>query len=169
MHVTRNVPKTALVVTTDVGDEVDIHPKSKEPVGDRLALAARSVAYGDKIESSGPAYDSVTFDGPKATLHFKHLGGGLVAKDGPLTGFTIAGEDQKFHPATATIAGDTIVVSSDAVPKPVAVRYGWTANPIVNLWNQARTARLAVPHRFVPDHDARQAIGSAPGLNRQCR
>ena len=136
LYASQNVPNTALIVTTDVGDEVDIHPKKKEPVGHRLALAARAVAYGEKIEHSGPLYDKMKIDGNKVTLWFKHTGGGLVAKDGPLTGFTIAGEDQKFHPATATIDGDMVVVTSDAVKNPVAVRYGWLGNPKVNLWNR---------------------------------
>jgi len=137
LFVTGQVPKTALTVTTDVGDERDIHPRRKEPVGARLALAARAVAYGENLEFSGPLYDSMSVADGKARLRFKHLGGGLVAKDGPLTGFTIAGEDKKFHAATAVIDGDTVVVSSDQVPTPVAVRYGWAAYPVVNLWNKA--------------------------------
>jgi sialate O-acetylesterase len=134
-HVSQNVPRTALIVTTDVGDERDIHPRRKEPVGQRLALAARAVGYGEKIEYSGPLYDSMTIDGDKVTLHFKHVGSGLVAKGGELSGFTIAGEDQKFYPAQAKIGGETVVVWSEQVPKPVAVRYGWAAYPVVNLWN----------------------------------
>jgi sialate O-acetylesterase len=136
LFVSQTVPKTALAVITDVGDEKDIHPQRKEPVGVRLSLAARAVAYGEKIEYSGPLYDSLAVNGDKAELHFKHIGSGLVAKGGPLTGFTIAGEDRKFHAADAKIDGDTIVVSSDKVAKPVAVRYGWAAYPVVNLWNK---------------------------------
>ncbi len=136
LHVSRAVPKTALIVTTDVGDEKDIHPRGKEPVGMRLALAARALAYGKKIEHSGPAYDSMSVDGDKVTLRFKHVAAGLVAKGGPLTGFTIAGDDKKFHTAEAKIVGDTVVVSSDKVSNPVAVRYGWAAYPVVNLWNK---------------------------------
>ncbi|MBI3839686.1 MAG: sialate O-acetylesterase [Planctomycetia bacterium] len=136
LYVSQTVPKTALAVITDVGDEKDIHPQRKEPVGARLALAAQAIAYGEKVEYSGPLYDNMTVSGDKAVLRFKHVGSGLVAKGGPLTGFTIAGEDQKFHTANATIEGDTIVVSSDKVAKPVAVRYGWAAYPVVNLWNK---------------------------------
>ncbi len=135
-HVAQNVPRTALIVTTDVGDEGDIHPRRKEPVGQRLALAARAIGYGEKIEHSGPIYESMTIDGDKITVHFKHVGAGLVAKDGELTGFTIAGEDKKFHTAHAKIEGDTVVVWSEDVPKPTAVRYGWAAYPVVNLWNK---------------------------------
>jgi sialate O-acetylesterase len=136
LYVSQTVPKTALAVITDVGDEKDIHPQRKEPVGSRLALAARAVAYGEKIESSGPVYESMSVDGDKAVLHFKHVGSGLLAKGGPLTGFTIAGDDQKFTNAGAKIDGATVIVSSDKVAKPVAVRYGWAAYPVVNLWNK---------------------------------
>jgi sialate O-acetylesterase len=135
-HIAQNVPRTALIVTTDVGDERDIHPRRKQPVGQRLALAARAVGYGEKIEYSGPTYESMSIDGDKVTLRFKNVGGGLVAKDGELTGFTIAGEDKKFHKAQAKIEGDTVVVWSEQVPKPAAVRYGWAAFPVVNLWNK---------------------------------
>jgi sialate O-acetylesterase len=135
-RLTLKLKNTGMAVITDVGDEKDIHPKQKEPVGARLALAARAIAYGEKIEYSGPAYDSVKFVDGKAILSFKHLGSGLVAKGGELTGFTIAGEDKVFHNAEATIHGDTIVVSNSAVAKPAAVRFGWANYPVVNLWNE---------------------------------
>jgi sialate O-acetylesterase len=134
---TRNAKNTAMAVITDVGEEMDIHPKKKEPVGHRLALAAEALAYGKKVEYSGPAFDKMTVEGNKAVLSFTHLGGGLEAKDGPLTGFTVAGEDKVFHNAEAEIKGDTIVVSSKDVEKPVAVRFGWANYPVVNLWNKA--------------------------------
>jgi sialate O-acetylesterase len=132
----RTVPNTAMVVTTDVGDAEDIHPTRKEPVGSRLALAARAVVYGEKLEFSGPAFRSATFSKGRAVLRFDHLGGGLVAKDGPLKGFTIAGADKQFVPARAEIQGGTVVVSSDSVPEPAAVRYGWANVPDVNLFNR---------------------------------
>jgi len=135
-HISHSVPRTALIVTTDVGDEKDIHPRRKEPVGRRLAAAAQALAYGSKEEYAGPEYDSMSIEGDKIRIRFKHTGSGLVAKGGPLTGFTIAGDDKKFHLANANISGDTVVVSSDMVPKPVAVRYGWAAYPVVNLWNK---------------------------------
>jgi sialate O-acetylesterase len=134
---TETTPNTAMAVTTDVGDAVDIHPKRKQPVGIRLATAARALAYGEPIEYSGPTLDGMTIAGNRAILTFKHLGGGLVAKDGALKGFTIAGADGKFTEAKATIEGDTIVVSSDAVAAPVAIRYGWDKVPDVNLYNKA--------------------------------
>ncbi len=130
-------PNTAMAVTTDVGDPKDIHPRQKEPVGARLALAARAVAYGEKIEFSGPVFDALKVKGNKATLTFTHVGGGLVAKDGALKGFTIAGADKNFVPATAAISGDQVVVSSDQVALPVAVRYGWANVPDVNLFNKS--------------------------------
>lgn len=127
---------TGMAVITDVGDPKDIHPKKKEPVGARLALAARGIAYGEKIEYSGPVYDKMTVKDGKAVLHFKHVGKGLQAKDGPLTGFTIAGDDRTFYNAKAEIQGDTVLVWCDKVQQPVAVRYGWANCPVVNLWNK---------------------------------
>ena len=137
LETTRKVKDTAMAVITDVGEKTDIHPKKKEPVGHRLALAAEAIAYGKKVEYSGPAFEKMTVDGNKAVLSFTHLGGGLEAKDGPLTGFTVAGEDKVFHPAEAEIKYGTVVVTSKDVAKPVAVRYGWANNPVVNLWNKA--------------------------------
>lgn len=125
-----------MAVITDIGNETDIHPTKKEPVGARLALAARAIVYGDKIVYSGPVYDSMRVDGARAILSFKHIGGGLMAKDGDLKGFTIAGADGKFTSATAVIEGDEVVVSGAAVEKPVAVRYGWANTPDVNLFNK---------------------------------
>jgi hypothetical protein len=134
---TETTPLTAMAVTTDIGHPTDIHPKDKQPIGERLALAARALAYGEKVEYSGPTYDTIRIEGNKAVLTFKHLGGGLVAKEGALKGFTIAGADGKFVAAKAVIEGDTIIVSSDEVVAPQVVRYGWANVPDVNLWNQA--------------------------------
>lgn len=128
---------TAMAVTIDCGDADDIHPVHKQPMGARLALAARALAYGEKIEYSGPLFNSMSIDGQDAVLHFTHLGGGLVAKDGALKGFTIAGADKLFHPAQAKIVGGTVVVNSAQVPQPVAVRYGWANVPEGNLFNRA--------------------------------
>jgi sialate O-acetylesterase len=119
-----------------VGDATDIHPTRKEPVGQRLALAARALTYGEKTEYSGPLYDSMTAKGGEIALSFKHVGGGLVAKDGELKGFTIAGEDKQFVPAQAKIQGSAILVSAEGVAAPKAVRYGWANVPDVNLFNQ---------------------------------
>ena len=133
---TLKVKNTGMAVITDVGDETDIHPKRKEQVGARLALAARAIAYGEKIEFVGPWFDKMSGEGKKAVLSFTHLGKGLEAKGGELTGFTVAGKDRKFHNAKAEIMGDTVVVWSDEVEKPVAVRFGWANFPIVNLFNK---------------------------------
>lgn len=127
---------TAMAVTTDVGNENDIHPKKKEPVGHRLSLAACALAYGEKIEYSGPLYDSMKADGAKAVIAFTHVGGGLVAEGGELKGFTIAGADGKFVPAKAEIKGANVVVSAEGVAEPKAVRYGWANVPDVNLFNK---------------------------------
>ncbi len=131
---------TAQAVITDTTDEKtdqkDIHPKNKQPVGERLALAARQKVYGEKIVGTGPLFEKLTIEGDKAILHFTSIGSGLECKGSELTGFTIAGEDKKFHNATATIKGDTIVVTSDAVKQPVAVRFGWSNYPVVNLFNK---------------------------------
>lgn len=142
---TVKLKNVGLSVITDVGDEKDIHPRPKQPVGDRLAIAARAIVYGEKIEPIGPVFKELKVEGEKAILSFDHLGGGLEAKGSPLTGFTICGEDKKFHNATAEIKGDTVVVSSDKVAKPVAVRFGWANYPVVNLWSKAGLP--AVPFR----------------------
>ncbi len=128
-------PNTAMAVTTDVGDAKDIHPARKGPVGARLALAARALAYGEKLEYSGPLYDSVEFEDGAAVVSFEHVGGGLVAQDGELKGFTIAGVNGKFVPAKAEIQGARVKVSSEKVTSPTAVRYGWANVPDVNLFN----------------------------------
>jgi sialate O-acetylesterase len=127
---------TAMTVITDHGDAQDIHPPEKEPVGQRLALAARALAYGEKIEFSGPLYDTLKINGNRTVISFRHKGTGLFTKDGELKGFTIAGADGKFLPAKAEIIEDTVVVSSDQVSAPVAVRYGWSDVPDVNLFNK---------------------------------
>jgi sialate O-acetylesterase len=132
-----HTPNTAMAVTIDVGDAKDIHPTHKQPVGARLALAARALAYGEKLEYSGPVFDKLAVKGAKATLTFTHLGGGLVAKGGPLKGFTIAGADGALHPARAEIHGKTVVVTSTDVSQPVSVRYGWANVPDGNLFNKA--------------------------------
>jgi sialate O-acetylesterase len=130
------VKNAAMTVTTDVGDADDIHPRKKEPVGQRLALAARALAYGEAIEYSGPLYESMKAGNGKIILHFQHTGGGLVAKDGPLKGFTIAGKDKAFVPARAEIQGNTVIVFAEGIPDPQAVRYGWSNVPDANLYNQ---------------------------------
>lgn len=132
----QHLPKTGMVETIDIGDANDIHPKDKLDVGNRLALAAMAVAYGERnVEYSGPIYKSMTIEGNTIRLTFDHLGGGLVAKGGgKLTGFAIAGADRKWHWADARIEGNQVAVSSPDVPNPVAVRYAWADNPVCNLF-----------------------------------
>ena len=133
---TKKLPKIGIAVITDVGHETDIHPVWKEPVGARLALAARALAHDEHIVYSGPVYKEMKVEGDRVMLSFDHVGGGLVPKDGPLTGFTIAGEDHVFVKAEAEISGDKVVVHSSRVMTPVAARYGWAAFPVVNLTNK---------------------------------
>ena len=135
---TLHLENTGMAVTIDIGDAFDIHPKNKQEVGRRLALAARAQTYGEKIPYSGPMYDTYQMEGNKIRIYFKHTDGGLkTANNEIIKGFTIAGVDHKFHWADAVIEGNTIVVSSPAVAFPVAVRYAWADNPICNLYNGA--------------------------------
>ncbi len=134
----RSVPNTGMIVTTDIGDLTSIHPKNKREVGRRLALWALAKTYGEKdIVYSGPIYKSMKIEGDKIRISFDYTDGGLIAKGDTLTRFTIAGEDRQFVDANAVIDGDTIVVSSAQVKKPVAVRFGWTDTPEPNLFNKA--------------------------------
>jgi sialate O-acetylesterase len=131
-------PNTGMAVTMDIGELKDIHPKNKQDVGKRLALWALAKVYGQKQVYSGPIYKSMTVEGQKIRLQFRHVGGGLVSSDGkPLVQFTIAGADQKFVPATAEIDGRSILVHSDQVTEPVAVRYAWRHDAQPNLANKA--------------------------------
>jgi sialate O-acetylesterase len=126
-----NLPATGQAVTIDVGDPATIHPTNKQAVGHRLALAARHTVYGETLVYSGPAYRDMAIDGPKATLTFELFGGALAARGGgaQLKGFEVAGGDHRFHVAQATLKDNTVIVSSDAVAHPVAVRYAWSENP----------------------------------------
>ncbi|HEY3265735.1 MAG TPA: sialate O-acetylesterase [Armatimonadota bacterium] len=133
-----NLPNTGLAVTIDIGEEKDIHPRNKQEVGRRLALAAERVAYGRRgVAWSGPIYKGMKVKGSQALLSFRFTDGGLAAKGDKLTGFQIAGSDRKWFWADASISGKTVVVSSPSVSQPVAVRYAWGSNPICNLYNGA--------------------------------
>ena len=133
---TKVLPNVGMAVITDVGEEQDIHPRKKEPVGHRLALLALKMKYGRDIVSSGPEFQSMEIQGNQVVLRFDHVGGGLEARDGALKGFSIAGANRAFQWAEAEIDGDTIVVSHPDVAQPLAVRYGWANYPLGNLWNQ---------------------------------
>jgi sialate O-acetylesterase len=130
-------PQTGMAVIIDVGDEVELHPRNKLDVGRRLAAWALANTYGRKVVPSGPLFDRFTVEGDKVRIKFKYAGGLKTSDGGPVKGFAIAGDDHHFVWAEARIDGDTVVVSSSQVSKPVAVRYGWADNPIVNLYNQA--------------------------------
>ena len=127
-----------MVVTRDIDDVNNIHPTNKQDVSKRLALWALAKVYGDKnLVYSGPIYTAMTVEGGKIRLQFEHCGTGLIAKDGkPLTEFTIAGADKNFQPAKAEISGNTVVVSSDQVAAPVAVRYDWSEDAQASLFNK---------------------------------
>jgi sialate O-acetylesterase len=133
------LPRTAQAVAIDIGDADDIHPRNKQEVGRRLALAARAVAYGERLEFSGPVYRGHETRDGRIVLAFDHAGGGLVARgDAParLRGFAIAGADRRFVWADAAIENGRVVVWSEKVPSPAAVRYAWADNPAgANLYN----------------------------------
>jgi sialate O-acetylesterase len=131
------VPNTAMAVLIDIGDAKNVHPHNKQDVGKRLSLAARAIAYGEKIEYSGPIYDSMSVEGNSIRVRFKHVDGGLKAKGEKLTAFAIAGDEKQFAYADARIDGDSVVVSSPEVSSPKAVRYGCADNPPANLYNAA--------------------------------
>ena len=143
------IPKTGMAVTIDVGDPKDLHPTNKCDIGERLALWALAKDYGKKIVYSGPLYKGIQIKQGKIRISFDSIGGGLMIgkKDGlqpvvedngaKLQRFAIAGEDKKWVWADAVIDGKTVVVSSPAVPKPVAVRYAYSVNPAgCNLYNK---------------------------------
>jgi sialate O-acetylesterase len=133
-----NTPNCGLAVAIDIGEAKDIHPKDKQDVGLRLALAAEGIAYKQKIEYSGPIYDKMKIEGKTIRLYFRHVGGGLTAKgEEKLRGFAIAGPDKKFVWADATIDGKTIVLSAPGVDNPTAARYDWANFPNGNLYNKA--------------------------------
>jgi sialate O-acetylesterase len=137
-HLTLNLPHTGEAVIIDIGDAKDIHPKNKQDVGYRLALNALAKTYNKDVEYSGPEYRSMQIKGDQIILHFDHSGKELIAKGryGYLHGFSIADVDRKFVWAQARIEGNTVVVSSEEVKNPVAVRYAWANNPEdANLYN----------------------------------
>ena len=143
------VPNTGMAVIIDIGETSDIHPKNKQDVGKRLAAWALAKDYGKKIVYSGPTYKEFKVEGNKIRISFDHTGNGLVAgkkeglspiketPNGKLGWVAIAGEDKKWYWADAVIDGDTILVSSEKVPQPVAVRYAFAMNPQgANLYNK---------------------------------
>ncbi|NOY37294.1 MAG: sialate O-acetylesterase [Chlorobi bacterium] len=134
-----SLANTAMVVTIDIGDSSNIHPKNKQEVGRRLSLAARKLAYGEDLIYSGPHFKSMQIMDGKCRLSFCHIGDGLMAKGFiPLKGFIIAGTDKNFVTAQARIENNQVVVWSKVVPHPVAVRYAWANHPgNCNLYNKS--------------------------------
>jgi sialate O-acetylesterase len=127
-----SIPQSGMAVTLDLGEWNDIHPLTKKPIGERLALAARKLAYGENIVSSGPIYESNQIEGGRIRIRFRETGSGLSINktdEDELMQFAIAGKDKKFVWAKAIIERNTVVVWSDEVPEPMYVRYGWADNP----------------------------------------
>ncbi|MGE3108621.1 MAG: sialate O-acetylesterase [Phycisphaerales bacterium] len=134
---TLSLPNTGMAVTMDIGNPADIHPRNKSDVGHRLALWALAKDYGRAgVEYSGPMYKSMRVQNNRVFLSFDHIGTGLDSGGESLRDFTIAGDDQKFLPAQATIEGDEVVVFSNEILHPVAVRYAWGAADVPNLKNK---------------------------------
>ncbi len=131
------LPRTGMVVTTDVGDMEDVHPKNKQVVGQRLAQLALAKTYGfDTLVYSGPVYKSMQIEGSAIRLYFEHTGSGLMSKGSRPVGFEIAGKDKVFVPANAIIDGRAILVSSEEVKHPVAVRFAWCLKGIPDFFNK---------------------------------
>ena len=147
-----SIPNTAMAVAIDNADPTDmnnVHPKNKQEIGRRLALAALATVYDEKIVYSGPQYEKMKVEGSNIRLYFKHTGSGLQAKDGVLKGFAMAGEDKKFVWATAIIEGNTVLISAVGITNPIAVRYGWGNNPPTSLYN--KEGLPATPFRTDPE------------------
>jgi sialate O-acetylesterase len=145
----QSVPRTGMAVTIDVGNPNDVHPADKIDVGQRLALVARKMVYSEDIVASGPLFKDFKIEGEKIRVSFTETGRGLTTGTQPwlaqkvqpfpkdkLIGFFIAGEDKKWIEADAKIDGDSVIISSGQVSKPIAVRYGWANSPCCNLYNK---------------------------------
>lgn len=136
LRTARSVAQVDIVTAIDVGDEKNIHPANKQAVGARLAVWARACVYGQGVNWLGPMYKSMAVRGNEVTLSFDYARG-LAVRGDRLAGFAIAGEDKVFYHADATLVGDQVVVKSDRVSAPVAVRYAWMNNPPSTLYNDS--------------------------------
>ena len=164
-----SIPGTGTTVITDIGNLRDIHPRNKQEVGRRLALVALAKDYGKDIVHSGPLYKGMKIEGGKVRVSFSHTGGGLESRDGkPLSRFEIAG-DAGFVPATAVIDGGTVLVSSDRVASPSAVRFGWHQLAEPNLQN--KEGLQACPFRTnstAPSISGRKKFVSSSSVELDC-
>ena len=134
-----SVPNTAMVVAIDnarADDYNNIHPKDKQQIGARLAVAAKAIVYNEKIEYMGPIFNKMKVKGNTATISFTHTGSGLTAKSDTVKGFALCGSDKIWHHANARIKGNKVMLSNSHVEAPIAVRYGWAKNPNCNLYNK---------------------------------
>ena len=134
---TLRLANTAMAVITDIGESKDIHPKNKQDVGLRLALAARALIYHQPVEYSGPMFVTAAQEGSAMRVYFTHADGMQARGGGPIVGFEVSGADGKYIEAQAKVEGSTLVVSSAQVAEPLAVRYAWADDPAANLVNQA--------------------------------
>lgn len=133
---TLSLPNTGMACAIDIGESNDIHPKNKQEVGRRLALIANKKVYKQVGTASGPQYKNFQKEGNRIRINFINIGSGLSTKDGKeVTGFAIAGKDKQFYWAKAIVEGDHVIVYSDKVAEPVAVRYAWADDPECNLVN----------------------------------
>ncbi|MBL8993881.1 MAG: sialate O-acetylesterase [Spirochaetia bacterium] len=134
----KSVPNTGMVIARDTGEEATIHPLDKKPVGERLAILARGLVYGEKIEYSGPIFENAEKEKNQFRLRFSHTGEGLkISGNEPLSGFLICGEDKNWLPAEAKLENGSIVVWNEKVADPAAVRYAWANWSTGNLFNTA--------------------------------
>lgn len=139
------LPQTAMAVITDLGDIEDVHPRRKKPVAERLWLGARAVVYAEKVQYSGPVFKDMQAEGSALRLSFEQVGTGLSVQGDKLLGFAVAGADGKYQNAEAKLDGTQVLVWSDKVKQPVAVRFGWADYTYANLYNSAGLP--AVPFR----------------------
>jgi hypothetical protein len=126
-----------MAVIMDVGDDLDIHPLPKKPVGDRLALLALAKDYGfENLVYSGPLFKQVKYNNNEAVITFENIGSGLFSPQPQLNHFEVASENKKFYKASARIVGNSVIASSKKVTKPIYVRYGWKNFLIPSLFNK---------------------------------
>lgn len=151
-----HVPNTGMATAIDVGNPLDIHPHDKKSVGHRLALQALAATYGKSITAHGPVFRKIAPTQGSVIVHFDHADGLKPASGDSIKGFSIAGADRRFHLAKAVIQGQSVVLSSEQVPSPVAVRYAFSDSPVANLKNSADLP--ALPFRS----DSWSEISTAP-------